>query len=464
MISIKRKLALNSIFVVIITVIILEILIANIVKQNYYKNLEGNMYSQIKIASGLYNKYFSDASLQDNVMNDVDTFWKSSTAQVQIVDSAGKILMDSIGVIPEKQVEMPDVKDALSGKKGFWVGKVDYDKEEVMVVSYPLKSQDEVVGALRFISSLRLVNEDVGRVESVFLMIGAIVIIISSIVSLLLSNSIIYPLKEVTQVAEKMAAGNFNVQSVKKNDDEIGKLSDTLNYMADEIQKREQLKNEFISSVSHELRTPLTSIKGWAVTLKEGSLDDKEMLQDGLEIIEKEADRLTSMVEELLDFSRFVSGKIAMKKEKVNIKSIVEHVSKQLKPRADREKIEFVVSCEENLPDIYTDENRLKQVFINILDNSLKFTSAGGRVMFKAYIGENEMLFYISDNGCGISEEELPKVKEKFYKGKNSKSRNGIGLSVCDEIIKLMNGSFEIRSELNKGTETFISLPIMKED
>jgi signal transduction histidine kinase len=458
--SIKNKLALNSIFVVVITVVILELLIANIVKQNYYKNLEDNMYSQLKFSSQLYEQYFSDTSLYDNVMNNVDTFWKRSSAQVQIIDESGKVLMDSIGVIPDEAIEMPDLRNALSGGKGRWIGKVNYDTEEVMAVAYPLKSQDRIVGALRFISSLKMVNRDVRAVERVFWLIGAVVIVISSIVSLVLSNSIINPLKEVTKTAEKMASGNFRVQSKKKNNDEIGKLSDTLNYMADEILKREQLKNEFISSVSHELRTPLTSIKGWAVTLKEGSFEEKELMQDGLEIIEKEADRLTAMVEELLDFSRFVSGKITMKNDIVDINGVMEHIRKQLKPRADRENIDFEVSCEENLPTVFIDQNRLKQVFINILDNSFKFTPAGGKITFRTSKKDKEIEFYISDTGCGISEEELPKVKEKFYKGKNSKSRNGIGLSVCDEIIKLMNGTFEINSVMDKGTETIIKLPL----
>ena len=461
MIGIKKRLILNFIFVVVITVLILEVLIANIVRHNYYNNLESSLYNQIKFSAELYDRYFSDSSLYDNVINNVDTFWKQSSAQVELIDTSGKVLMDSIGYSPPPEANMPDVKEALMGQKGTWIGKVDYSKHPVMAVSYPLKSQTKIVGVIRFISSLERVNEDVKSVERVFMLIGGIVIIISSIISLFLSNSIVNPLKDVTEVAEKMAAGNFTVQSVKKHDDEIGKLSDTLNYMADEILKKEQLKNHFISSVSHELRTPLTSIKGWAITLKEGNFEDKSMLKDGLEIIEKETDRLSSMVEELLDFSRFVAGKITMEKEAVVVREVVEHIHKQLKPRAERENIEFIVECDEDIPTMYSDANRLKQVFINILDNSFRFTPAGGTVIFKASLkGSENVSFYFVDTGCGIPEEDIPKVKEKFYKGKNSKSRNGIGLSVCDEIISLMNGSFEINSEVGKGTETLIVIPI----
>lgn len=460
--SIRTRLAVNFIFIVLITVIILEVFIINIVRQNYYKNLEDNIYNQIRVSADLYYRYFSDSTLYDNVLNNVDTFWKQTSAQVQIIDSSGKLLMDSIGIIPSEDQEMKDVKEALKGRKGRWIGKVDYDDEMVIAVSYPLRSRDEIVGALRFITSLRGVHEDIGRLTNVFLCIGVVVVFISGFISLLLANTIVGPLKEVTRVAELMASGNFKVQSRKRYDDEIGKLSDTLNYMAEEILNKDQLKNEFISSVSHELRTPLTSIKGWAVTLKDGGIEDVEILRDGLEIIEKESDRLTFMVEELLDFSKFISGKINLKKERVNIPEVVMYIKKQLAPRAEREKIELEVMCEQDLPSIITDENRLKQVFINILDNSLKFTPAGGKVVFTTSRKDDSLVFSIRDTGCGISHEELPKVKEKFYKGKNSKSKNGIGLSICDEIIKLMEGTFEIKSEINKGTEVLIMLPLQE--
>lgn len=459
--SIKKRLVVNFMFIILITVITLEIFLINTVKQNYYQNLEDNLYNQIKMSANLYSQYFSDATLHENVLNNVDTFWKQTTAQVQIIDLDGNVLMDSIGVIPSDVSTMEDVTKALKGEKGKWIGKVSYDTEQVMAVSYPLMSGDRIVGVLRFISSLREVNREISNIAFVFIWFGVVVILISGLVSILLANSIIGPLKEVTAAAEKMALGDFKIKSKKKHNDEIGKLSDTLNYMAEEILKREQLKTDFISSISHELRTPLTSIKGWAVTLKEG-YETKKILLDGLEIIEKESDRLTEMVEELLDFSKFVSNKITLHQQLTDIAEIIEHIKKQLTPRALRDQINFHVYFEENLPKTYTDEHRLKQVFINVLDNAFKFTSPGGKVSFASTYKDSYFYFCITDTGCGIPEEELPRVKEKFYKGKTSKSKNGIGLSICDEIIQRMNGILEIKSELNKGTQVIIKIPLQE--
>lgn len=462
--SIRKRLVINFVFIAIITVSILEVLLIGMVRHNFYKNLEENMYNQLKISADLYSRYFSDASLYDNVLNNVDTFWKQSTAQVEILDTQGRVLMDSIGVMPSSSINKEDVKRALEGKKGVWIGNVEYDSKKVMAISYPLKSGEEIVGVLRYITSLRELNKDLLKVIFTFIIIGSIVVVITSILGVFLANTIVEPLKEVTTAAEKMAEGNYNVECAKRYDDEIGKLSDVLNYMAEEIVKREQLKNDFISSVSHELRTPLTSIKGWAITLKDVNFEDMDMLQDGLDIIEKESDRLTGMVEELLDFSKFVSGKIKLKREKVDVEKLMLHIKKQLSPRAVRDDIAFKVSWEQRLPVVYSDGNRLKQVFINILDNAFNFTPAGGSVEFTVDKKDGKIFFSIKDTGCGIPEDELPKIKEKFYKGKTSKSKNGIGLSICDEIIGLMGGLFEIKSQVGEGTEVYVVLPIQECD
>lgn len=459
--SIKRRLVINFVFIIVITVVILEVFLISSIRQYYYKSLEGTLLNQIYISTDLYEKYFSDATLQENVLNNVDTFWKQSGAQVQIIDMEGKLLMDSIGVIPKSMDQLEDVNRALLGQTGKWIGSVNYDMEKVMAVSYPLHSGEQQVGVLRFIASLREVNRDIQRIAYVFIAFGLIVILITGLVSIFLANTITGPLKEVTTVAEKMALGDYNIESRKRTDDEIGKLSDTLNYMAQEIVKKEQLKNDFISSVSHELRTPLTSIKGWAITLKQG-YEEKEILEDGLEIIEKESDRLTLMVEELLDFSKFVSGKVILEKKPVNLIEVLEHIKKQLTPRAMREQIYFEVTHEGQFPLFYSDENRLKQVLINLLDNAFKFTDIGGKVTMLARLEDNRILISINDTGCGIPQEELPKIKEKFYKGKSSQSQNGIGLSISDEIIRMMEGSLEIQSQVDKGTSITISLPMQE--
>ena len=141
-----------------------------------------------------------------------------------------------------------------------------------------------------------------------------------------------------------------------------------------------------------------------------------------------------------------------------------QYIKMYMEPRATRENKKFLINKSSRDVLVDGDRDRLKQVFINIIDNSFKFTDEGGSISVTICDLEDDVKLIIEDTGCGISEEDLPKVKEKFFKGKNSKSQNGIGLSICDEIIKLHGGSFDIESELGVGTKTSITIPKMKEE
>ena len=459
--SIKSRLVRNFMLVILFTVIFLEVFLINGIRIHYYRNVEDILSNQIEFSTNFYARYFSSSSLEDILIDDIDIFWQHTDAQVQILDLDGTILMDSLGLNNIEKIDTTDINEALNSGKGVWTGNVTYDEEPVMAVSMLLTSKGKEIGIVRFVSSLRETNKVINEITRFLLVMGIVVIAISGILSLFLANSIVKPLKEVTNIAEKMADGQLKIRSEIKLNDEIGQLAQTLNYMADEISRKESLKNDFISSISHELRTPLTSIKGWAITLKDDSFLDRELIQDGLEIIESESDRLTRMVEELLDFSRFTSGRITLVKELIDIKDILKNVVYQMMPRAINNDIDFIADIEDEITPILGDENRIKQVLINILDNAFKFTDKG-EVNLRTSENENYIIIEIEDNGPGISDEDMPYIKEKFYKGKNAKSNSGIGLSICDEIINLHEGILEIESTIDHGTIVKVYLPKVK--
>jgi len=453
--SIKSRLIKNFMLIILVTVIFLEIMLITGIREHYFNNVEDLLSNQIEFSTTFYARYFSSGNLYDVIIDDIDVFWQHTSAQVQIWSLDGELLMDSLGVMPNNDILSSDVTQAISGSKGVWTGIVPYDSNPVMSVAMPIMHQGNSIGVIRFISSLEETISLISQITRFLLIIGAVVVIASGFLSVFLANSIVKPLKEVTSVAEKMADGQFKERSTVKINDEIGRLSDTLNYMAEEITRKESLKNDFISSISHELRTPLTSIKGWAVTLMGDDEIDKELLHDGLNIIEKESDRLSHMVEELLDFSRFTSGRISLVKEKIDIKETLKMVVYQLMPRALNNNINFEVDIDDDINPIIGDENRIKQVLINILDNAFKFTDEGD-VLLRAFEEDKYLKIVIEDNGPGILESDMPYVKEKFYKGKNSKSHSGIGLSICDEIITLHDGIFNIESQYGHGTKVTI--------
>lgn len=460
--SIKNTLIKNFVFVILTIVIILNLLLAKFVKSYYYSNAETLLKNQIQISINFYNRYLSTETLVDNIYDNIDSFWNQSNSQVQILDDKGNLLMDSIGVHEEKLSEKSDVKKAISGQNGSWVGKVKYYNYKVMAVSEPLINDGEIIGIIRYVISLEEIDRELDFINLISIIISIFVLMIGIIISIILSNRIINPIKKLTYVAERMANGELDVRSNSKGEDEIAKLSTTLDYMADELVKRERLKDEFISSVSHELRTPLTAIKGWVITLKDNEQTDKETFELGFNILEKETDRLAKMVEELLDFSRLVNGKITLKMENVYIGDIVDYIKNYMQPRASREGINFNVLSKIDNEVCYLDSDRLKQVLINLIDNSFKFVNKNANVEVIFEMTER-LIIVVKDNGCGISADDLPKVKEKFFKGKNARSQNGIGLSICDEIVTLHGGTLEIFSKEGEGTKVVIEIPIEKE-
>jgi len=460
--SIKNQLLKGIVIIIFSTMVVLNILLMVFIRKYYYDNMESILRNRIEVSINFYNKYFSSRSLVENVYDNVDAFWNENDAQVEIFDSKGNLLMDSIGIKDDKLINAPDIQKALQGEASRWIGKVDYYDKKVMAVSYPLEIDGEIIGTIRFVSSLEEIDENITNIMLIFLIISIVVLLLGVALSMILANSIVNPIKYLNEVAEKMGSGNLSVRSKIISENEIGQLSNTLNFMANEISRREQLKNDFISQVSHELRTPLTAIKGWTITLNSEETD-KETLEVGFKIIEKETDRLSLMVEELLDFSRLINENVSLELTEVNIIKFIQDIESFMAPRANEEGIELIFINEVN-GNILIDSNRLRQVFINLLDNAFKFTGHGGVVLFNTVADSKRVMFIIEDNGCGISEEELPRVKEKFFKGKNSNSKNGIGLSICDEIIKLHNGEFNIYSKLGIGTRVEVIIPINKEE
>lgn len=455
--GIRLRLTVIFMIVIICTVAILEILLIYIVRQNYYNSLEGSLHNQIKICADMYSKYYGDTSLQDNVLYNVDTFWNQSNAEVQIVDQDGNIIMDSQGII-STETAGSDIKEALDGKNGSWIGTVNGQK--VMTVANPLKSGDKVVGALRFVASLSAVDQDILKTEEIFILIGLLVILIVGSVSALLANTIVVPLQEITSVAQKMARGNFQIKSQKKRDDEIGKLSDTLNYLADEIVKKEQLKNDFISSVSHELRTPLTSIKGFIDTMDEGELSDEQ--RGYLAIIKRNTARLINVVKDLLVLSRLEEKNLALELEPVDVADLIERVLKIFEEQIREKGFSAEARAAEGLLPVMGDTFKLEQVFVNLFDNAIKYTDAGGITVEIQMRGGN-LVISVADTGPGIPSQHIGRIFERFYVVDKSRSKKlggtGLGLSIVKHIILLHNGKIRVESTPGQGTKFIITLP-----
>lgn len=361
---------------------------------------------------------------------------------------------------------MPDYELAKTAEEqiGVWHGRAA-DGESIMAMTVMIRDgQNNVLGSVRYVVSLELVNRQLTIFSVLMLLFGLAIVFFVMLSSTYFVNTIVSPVAEIGRAARRIALGDYDFRIEKKYDDEIGDLCDTINYMAGEISAAEQMKNDFISSVSHELRTPLTAIKGWSETLREGGAGDAEMTAKGLEVISDEAERLSGIVEELLDFSRMQSGHISMQFTRMDLLAELEEAVVLFRDRAKREGIELLYVEAAELPPIVGDRDRLKQVFINIIDNAIKYSNPGGRVRVEAADMGAHVQVVISDSGVGIAKADLPNVKNKFYKANRTRPGSGIGLALADEIVRRHKGRLEIESEEGVGTTVTITLPVAAKD
>ena len=276
-------------------------------------------------------------------------------------------------------------------------------------------------------------------------------------------RSIVAPVLRMNEFAKKITGGQYGVQLNVDYNDEIGELCRTLNEMSAELSRMEKSKNDFISSVSHELRTPLTAIAGWTDTI-EGSLDDKKLASQGLEIIKKETRRLSQMVEELLDFSRIESGGMRLQTEPFDLRGELYDAVFTYTDMLRQQGLQVDYSEPDEPILVFADRNRLKQVFLNIIDNAGKYGADGYRVQVSASTHDGQCVVHIRDFGQGIPPDELPFVKQKFYKGSAKGRGTGIGLSVCSDIVRLHGGTLDIESTVGQGTDVIITLPLYREN
>ena len=429
---------------------------------NYYESaLVGAMLNQAKYNQVLYTNYLSRYDLSEIVIGDKNSFYRDNISQVQILDNSSNVLFDSQGSSNiGKKIKTQDVNNANKGEYSYQKIKNKKTGEEVIALSYPLSDNQKQIGILRLISSTSKVKENVNNQMIVFVFFGLIIYLFALIVSYYAAKKWTVPIKKLTKVGERLAQGDFKVKANESGKNEISELGQTLNYMSENIVKREDMKNDFISSVSHELRTPLTSIKGWAITLQSKEIQkNEEMLSQGLIIIENEGERLSLMVEDLLNFSRLSSSSFQYEKENLNIVEIVREVYHQLYPRSLNEKINFEFKTAYDNIIVDCDKNRIKEVFINIIDNAMKFTDKEGHVDLMITKDDDNVVIEIKDDGEGIKEDEIPFVSSKFFKGSSSKSQTGLGLSIREEIVKAHDGKLIIKSKYTEGTSVTVVLP-----
>lgn len=465
--NITRRWLVNSLGVISAMLFALVIGGTLFVRTYYYSSARQYLTSRMNMVSNILNRSYNDPSVSfsSELRSIVENWSEKDRMELMIVSSKGNVGLTSSGFVPEEAVDdMGDYAEAvLSGSSGYFTGKTS-GGERIMAVCVMLPENDAGYSAMRMVSSLEAINRHISAIALTLAAICLTTLVLMFVSGLYFVKSIVIPVRQIGSTARRYALGDFSVRITKKNDDEIGELCDIINHMASELALAETMKNEFISSVSHELRTPLTAIKGWAETI--GSMpDDAETVAKGMRVIGSESERLSEMVEELLDFSRMQNGRFSLNKTTMDVLAELGDAVLIYTEKAKREGVEVIYEEPDMLPFVFGDKNRIRQVFINVIDNAIKYSDRGGVVSVQAVMADSDHIeIDVSDTGCGISEQDLPKVKTKFFKANHTRRGSGIGLAVADEIIAMHGGKLEIFSRQGKGTTVTITLPVQKQD
>ena len=459
--GIRKRWMVNSISVVLFIVLLAVTAFTTAMGSYYYSTMSESLKQKAEAAVGSFD-YRSSSEYYDYARTVVAGDPSSDSLEVEYLDSSGRIRFSSSDLTAFRVPGTPEIAQAITEMDTrSWVGSDPSTGEHIMAATSPLVVNGEVVGAMRYVTSLRNVDRQIIIIVAIALGIGLAILGIVYFSNLYFIRSIVDPVTGITETAKRIAEGSYGVQIEKRYDDEIGTLADAINDMSLRINQSEKMKNEFISSVSHELRTPLTAINGWAETIMNGEVRDAEDVKKGMGIIVSEARRLTNMVEELLEFSRIQDGRFTLSVEPMDIKAELEDAVYTYREFFRREGIELNhYDCEEEFPPISGDPERLRQVFCNLLDNAAKHGGSGKRIDTAIRREGDQVVITIRDYGPGIPEEELPHVKYKFYKGSSKARGSGIGLAVCDEIVTRHEGTLDIGNAEGGGCIVTVRLPI----
>ena len=417
--KITKRWMVNNFGVILVILVALEVGFSFGIKTFYYNSVESMVLTQVNVVASQLAAYAEDSSANysEQVRGLVEDFQARDRMELMAVGLDKKVSFTSSGFEPGGDLSMPDFDTALLSPDGVgkFVGTIDGEKIMAITKISPSVG-DQQLAAMRFAVSLELVDRQIILFILVITLVCIAIIFFVIFSGSYFIGSIVNPVGEVSVTARKIAHGDFNARLTKKNDDEIGELCDTINYMAEELSANDRMKNDFISSVSHELRTPLTAIKGWAETLADMGGDvDPEMLAKGMRVITSETERLAGMVEELLDFSRIQSGRMKLVKDRMDVIAELSEAVLMFEERARHEGKRLIYNEPDQFASFMGDRNRLRQVFVNIIDNALKYSDRGDTVTIRAAVSESQVDISVADTGIGIREEDLPKIKENFF-------------------------------------------------
>jgi len=430
-------------------------------------------YTGIKI-SEVKNKGYSileglDVGGGNDFGSAFDTFAYETNSNVEFLDTKGETLYNvgSNGGSSQMPMMMMNnsrseaINDIIEGKEVTLSLIHPKFHNTFILIGLPLKVESEFKGGLLISLPLAPVKDTVSILKVQLFYITLILLFTALVFAYFLSRSFTRPILEITKVSEEMASGNFLVKTKSKGRDEIGRLAATINYMGEELSKIEQLRKDLIANVSHELRTPLSLIRGYAETIRDVTGNVVEKRDKQLEIIIEESERLSKIVDDILNLSQMQAGYVNLNNVKFNINELLERVIAKFEILSEKTEVDIVL---ENRLDtiVEGDEIRIEQVMYNLVNNAFNHTKRGGNINIRAIENDKKLRIEVADTGIGISEEDLKHIWDRFYKADKiegiKSTGSGLGLTIVKSILESHGFQYGVESTKGKGTMVWFEI------
>ncbi len=473
--SLNTSLVLSHLAVSLVSILLMAAYAARFITQAAIAEAEHNLQG-LAVAAGnalqLPIEELREGRIETQFIHDMleRMFADTPNMEFSVFRSDGNPLVDSQPELPPRanRQNAPEVVEALESELGRGVNfRTNSQGRQTMYMAVLIQREIVVTGILRLGMPMQPTLDSIRRSLLILFGVALLIALGVSIFGWWLAQNLARPIQGLTQAVEHMELGDLGMRVKPTGPRELQRLSEAFNNMASRLQSNISELRAFVANASHELRTPLTVVKLRAEALREGARDDPAVADRFLSEIETEVDRLVVMVNDLLDLSRLDAGMDDVKRAMIDLASIAHEVYETFSIRSARAGVELDLSTTPNLPLIMGNDDQIRRVFYNLVENAIKYTKEGGRVEMSIGVGPNEntIRFMVKDTGAGISLEHLPHVFERFYRADATQPRqgsnrgSGLGLAIAKSIVENHGGEIGVSSQAGVSTIFWADFP-----
>ncbi|MEM7125149.1 MAG: HAMP domain-containing sensor histidine kinase [Chloroflexota bacterium] len=423
-----------------------------------------NLQVQALVLGSSLTESFEDRRISNGAVAHIKRVANDTQSQVTALGPKGIVWFDSDNTPKgENFSTSPEIRDIIAGESNYYV-RANEQSVETIYTAVQVKYEDTVVGFVRLAAPESIPQEDIRRQWFALRMGFLGFSLLGTLISLWLLSTLTRPLKALRNSALRLASGDLTERVELVRRDEIGEVGNAFNQMATQVESMVAEQRAFASNASHELRTPLTTIRLRTEALESGNLDKRTTCQYISEI-DDEVQRMSGLVDDLILLSRLDAQRLELGEAQVDLARLVYSVQRDLSSMADNKQIRLIVHEEdEPLPPVQANVNHVQVVIRNLLENAIKYTPTGGSVTTTLKQIGDVVRLQIMDTGQGISQEDLPRIVQRFYRADKARSRRtegvGLGLALVQSVVDLYGGRLQIESPgIDQGTTVSVSWP-----